>query len=179
MSVRQRLLAADTLEANLRFLATWSDGAVDRDWRSTVSPIRMATVEETETLRDLAQAYARLRRQAPGHRRKDYKHNSHRLIPDDEWQRLLAAARRADRGRTAASGRSVRCLNCDGEFAASRSTARYCGATCRQAGRRERTKSRSGGVSAAQRAPGGSQRRSEGPPAHGGPRVHPSPNPAS
>ena len=98
-------------------------------------------------------AYRKLRRSAPGFRERKWTANNHREIPPAKIEALLADARAIDtgitgdgmilkRGRPAkVAGKAAQCASCGGMFTAKRSSAIYCGATCRQRAQRTRSKS--------------------------------------
>lgn len=146
------MTAPDCLEGNLRFLFSWGDAKIVNDLDTVFAPVPFpGGVKE---LRPIVFAYRKLRREASGFRVRDWRHNNHREIPPAEVEALLADARSIDTGITGdgailkrrsgrPAGKPVQCASCGGQFVAKRSSAIYCGATCRQRSLRSRPKSES------------------------------------
>lgn len=143
---------ADTFENVTRFMFGWPDGTLERDWRSTYSPIGLGSAAANEAMREIARRYLRMRRKAGGFRARRYDSNSHRTIPNADVLALLTDAQRLDRGEgngnrhrrpgrpRKATGTRRECAVCGGVFTARRVTARFCGPACRQQAQRGRQK---------------------------------------
>jgi len=144
-------MAADTFENVIRFLFSWSDRTLDCDWRSTYEPVGTGSAERDEDMRSLTRRYLAMRRRADGWRPRRYDMNNHKAIPNADVLALLADARALDHGDrpgvqgrpgrpSNTEGRTRECRSCGGRFRARRSTARYCGGTCRERARRGRNR---------------------------------------
>ncbi|MFL6100682.1 MAG: hypothetical protein ACJ71T_12080 [Actinomycetales bacterium] len=98
-----------------RHLATEMDAV----WDSTSDPRAESVVRE----------YVAARKAAPGFDARSWSANSHNRIPAETWQRIKATA-------TAPADTTATCERCGAQFTARRSTARFCGSTCRSAAAR-------------------------------------------
>lgn len=72
--------------------------------------------------------YAKARRKATGFSAKNYAKNSHRKVPELTLRRIKKLA------EAPAKTKRVQCQNCDREFDAKRTTAKWCSPRCRVAG---------------------------------------------
>lgn len=108
--------------ADLRFLFTWSDGALDADWHSIFEPV--GPDYDAERMLPIVRRYLKLRRWTPGWNRKSFTTNNHRRIDPEAITALLAEAARIPN----------LCPVCDDE---NRSTGRFCSDLCQQRSDRE------------------------------------------
>lgn len=143
---------SETIERNLRFLFTWPDATLEKDWRSVLGPIVFRG--DQDGLSHITKRYVSLRRKAEGWRPRRHDTNNHRAIAQADLLALISDAQRLDRGEELSvkrgpgrprksEGFKAECSICHGIYVAKRSTSRYCGESCKQKAKRVRASAES------------------------------------